>query len=324
MKPSAWRATRRTGRPCWPRPGWPESRGDTAGLARAAISNSPASIFGITDHERVASLQAALDAVGPADSPARARLLAVLALELFHAADRGRRLSLSDEALAIARRLDDPQTLSHVLVARPFAIGGPDTLAQRLVEEQLTRRFGTSRAPLREALRLLGQQGLVEHLPRRGVRVAALSARDIDELFGLRDARARYAVQTALSGGRRPAPAALSRLSAAVADMERAVTGGGALAKASAHREFHLALVALAGHQHLMRAYEPVLLQLELYMATNMATNLRREAAARSPDEGAQRHRRLHEAVLAGDVDRVLAELARHGARTYLAPELGS
>ncbi|HVH24430.1 MAG TPA: hypothetical protein VNA11_18435 [Pseudonocardia sp.] len=82
----------------------------------------------------MASLEAALDAVGPADSPARARLLAVLALELFHAPDRGRRLALSDEALAIARRLDDPQTLSHVLVARPFAIGGPDTLAQRLVD----------------------------------------------------------------------------------------------------------------------------------------------------------------------------------------------
>ena len=64
---------------------------------------------------------------------------------------------------------------------------------ERLVEEQLTRRFGISRAPLREALRLLGQQGLVEHLPRRGVRVAELSARDIDELFGLRDALERYA-----------------------------------------------------------------------------------------------------------------------------------
>ncbi|MBA3907080.1 MAG: GntR family transcriptional regulator, partial [Pseudonocardiales bacterium] len=54
---------------------------------------------------------------------------------------------------------------------------------ERIVEEQLTRRFGTSRAPLREALRLLGQQGLVEHLPRRGVRVTQLSGRDIDELF---------------------------------------------------------------------------------------------------------------------------------------------
>ena len=189
---------------------------------------------------------------------------------------------------------------------------------ERLVEEQLTRRFGTSRAPLREALRLLGQQGLVEHLPRRGVRVTALSARDIDELFGLRDALERYAVQTALADGRRPEPAATARLGAAVEEMELAINRGGALAQASAHREFHLALVALAGHQHLTRAYEPVLLQLELYMATN----LRREAAVRSPSEGAHRHRRLYEAVLAGDVDRVLTELARHGARTYLAPEL--
>jgi DNA-binding GntR family transcriptional regulator len=189
---------------------------------------------------------------------------------------------------------------------------------ERLVEEQLTRRFGISRAPLREALRLLGQQGLVEHLPRRGVRVTELSARDIDELFGLRDALERYAVRTALEPGRPLDPAALARLTTAVDDIERTITEGGALAQASAHREFHLALVALAGHQHLMRAYEPVLLQLELYMATNM----RREAAARSPGEGAHRDRRLYEAILGVDAEQVLAELARHGARTYLAPEL--
>ena len=69
---------------------------------------------------------------------------------------------------------------------------------ERLIEEQLTQRFGISRAPLREALRLLGQQGLVEHLPRRGVRVAELSAGDVDELFGLRDVLERHAVRSAL------------------------------------------------------------------------------------------------------------------------------
>jgi DNA-binding GntR family transcriptional regulator len=127
-------------------------------------------------------------------------------------------------------------------------------------------------------------------------------------------------VRTALDPGRPRHPTALDRLGTAVEDMERAITGGGALAQASAHREFHLALVALAGHQQLMRAYEPVLLQLELYMATNM----RREAQVRSPVEGARRHRLLHDAVLSGDLERVLAELEHHGARAYLAPELGS
>jgi DNA-binding GntR family transcriptional regulator len=57
----------------------------------------------------------------------------------------------------------------------------------RLVEEQVRSRFGISRAPLREALRLLAEQGLVEHLPRRGVRVASLSAKDVSELFDVRD-----------------------------------------------------------------------------------------------------------------------------------------
>lgn len=190
---------------------------------------------------------------------------------------------------------------------------------ERIVEEQLTRRFGTSRAPLREALRLLGQQGLVEHLPRRGVRVTQLSARDIDELFGLRDALEQYAMRTALAPGRTPDPTALRRLSAAADAMDAAVAATEPLAQAAAHREFHLAMVALAGHQHLLRSYEPVLLQLELYMATNM----RREAEVRPATEGARRHRRLHDAVASGDLERALAELARHGARAYLTPELG-
>ncbi|GAA4689349.1 GntR family transcriptional regulator [Pseudonocardia yuanmonensis] len=193
---------------------------------------------------------------------------------------------------------------------------------ERLVEEQLTRRFGISRAPVREALRLLGQQGLVEHLPRRGVRVAELSARDMTELFGLRDALERFAVETALGGGRRPDPEKLAVLERAAERIERAAGheehADAAIDRAEAHREFHLALVALAGHRHLLRVYEPVIMQLQLYMAANM----RREAEQRSPAEGAHRHRHLYEAVASGDVAAVLEALASHGAQTYLRPEL--
>ena len=57
---------------------------------------------------------------------------------------------------------------------------------QRLVEEQIRRRFAISRAPLREALRTLANQGLVEQLPRRGARVTQLTPTDIAELFDLR------------------------------------------------------------------------------------------------------------------------------------------
>ena len=53
----------------------------------------------------------------------------------------------------------------------------------RLIEEQICQRFSISRAPLRESLRLLVQQGLVEHLPRRGARVTIWSEEDIRQLF---------------------------------------------------------------------------------------------------------------------------------------------
>jgi DNA-binding SARP family transcriptional activator len=126
-----------------------QRRSDPDALARAALANSPGSkpaAFGATDHERVDTLEAAVAGSGADDSPTRARLLAILALELFHDRDRQRRLALSDEALAIARRLDDPATLAQVLVARPFAIGGPDTLEERLANTaellDVARRLG--------------------------------------------------------------------------------------------------------------------------------------------------------------------------------------
>ena len=117
----------------------------------------------------------------------------------------------------------DAPSLVELAVRRLRAeiVGGAFAPGERLVEEQLTRRLGISRAPLREALRLLGQQGLVEHLPRRGVRVVALSARDIDELFSLRDVLERFALECALGRGGVPDPDGL-----AVAPGRRRADGG--------------------------------------------------------------------------------------------------
>lgn len=208
------------------------------------------------------------------------------------------------------------RSLAELAVHRLRAeiISGELGPGERLVEEHLTRRFGTSRAPLREALRLLGEQGLVEHLPRRGVRVIELSSRDVDELFSLRDMLERFAMGLALAGGTGPDPARMPKLTAALSQLEDATCRADPIGRAEAHRRFHLALVALAGHQHLLRVYEPVVVKLQLCMATN----LRREAEHSSPLDSLRRHRVLHDAVAAGSLDLVLETLSRHGARTYL------
>jgi class 3 adenylate cyclase len=107
---------------------------DAARLAHAVLVNSRGwvSASGLVDTERVAMLEAALDAVGTADSPVRARLLATLVSELLYFPDRERLRPLDAEALAIARRLGDPATLAHVLRQRYIAMWGLNTLAERL------------------------------------------------------------------------------------------------------------------------------------------------------------------------------------------------
>jgi DNA-binding GntR family transcriptional regulator len=187
-------------------------------------------------------------------------------------------------------------------------LSGRTDPGERLVEEQLTRRLGISRAPLREALRLLAQQGLVEHIPRRGVRVATLSDADVRELYEVRDVLERHAVATF------PRDADRSALRGALDVMRKATESGDRLAVADAHRRFHVELVALAGNRQLSAVYESVLVRLQLYMAVN----LRREAEVAAPADGVHRHERLTAVVEDGDADAILAELNRHGARTYL------
>jgi DNA-binding GntR family transcriptional regulator len=205
-------------------------------------------------------------------------------------------------------------SLVDLAVARLRAdiLSGGTEPGERLIEEQLTRRFGISRAPLREALRLLAQQGLVDHFPRRGARVATLSDTDVQELYGVRDVLERYAVEQALPLAD---PRRLGALAAELDAMRAADLAGDRFAMAEAHRRFHIAMVGLADNRQLSWVHESVLVKTQLYMAIN----LRREADTGHATDGVHRHERLYEAVAGSPPAAVLAELATHGARQYIS-----
>lgn len=57
-----------------------------------------------------------------------------------------------------------------------------------LVEEKLAKEFQMSRTPIREAIRHLVQDGLVEFFPRRGALVKEISIKDLEEIFTVREA----------------------------------------------------------------------------------------------------------------------------------------
>src|SRR4051812_26127373 len=109
-----------------------QSERDGDRLARAALANSRGfeSASGDVDPERVGALRAALELLDPGSQVRRARLLALLQLELTFVAGLGERRRLSDEAVAPARRSEDADTLAHVLWARHAVLWTPERLAE--------------------------------------------------------------------------------------------------------------------------------------------------------------------------------------------------
>jgi DNA-binding GntR family transcriptional regulator len=192
---------------------------------------------------------------------------------------------------------------------RDAILSGALEPGDKIVEEQLCADFGISRAPLREALRLLAQQGLVEHLPRRGSRVTDWSPEDIRQLFELRGVLERHAIESALPLA--DPDTELATVRDALEQMRSAVTE---LERDDAHRAFHAAVVGLADNRQLDIALEPILLKLQL----PMAVNLREEARHQHGSDGIERHRSILKALEANDPAVVVAAMHDHGHLTYL------
>ena len=137
-------------------------------------------------------------------------------------------------------------------VLRERIASGEIERGSRLHQEDLAKEFGVSRTPVREALRRLAAEGLVDLFANRGARVtrhgraAALQLRDPSR--GRADA-ARIAAGRGLAE-----PMALMR--AAIADEERA--GRSPARHFKANRAFHLALVKATGNPQLVQFMEHV------------------------------------------------------------------
>ena len=96
---------------------WARELGSAELMAEAALANFRGfwSTSGSVDEERVDELNAARRALGDDDSSATARILATTAVELGYGEDEQERVALADQALAMARRLDQPATLAYLL-----------------------------------------------------------------------------------------------------------------------------------------------------------------------------------------------------------------
>ena len=214
-------------------------------------------------------------------------------------------------------RIVAPPSLSRLAVdaVRAMILAGELRPGDRVVENQLTHQLGVSRPPLREALRVLEQEGLLVQQPRRGVIVTPITLHDVYEIFTLRDHLERMAVELGI-----PVRFAegLDRCRAALRDLEAAAGAGDAAAVTERAFGFHLAFVGLAQHRRLEESYRSLSLQMRLCMGMNQRARIGREGLRGV----AARHRAILDAIELGDQAEVARILADHGQHTFIF-ELG-
>jgi DNA-binding GntR family transcriptional regulator len=209
-------------------------------------------------------------------------------------------------------RIDPPSLVTLAADSiRKMILSGRFEPGERLVEERLTEHLGISRPPLREALRLLQNEGLVETRPRYGSTVATLTDQDVFEILTLRSGLERLAVELGVPVRE---PERLTACHEALRRMEQNARDADRGSLVENGYAFHSSIVALAGHRRLSDMYRSVQQQLLLCMARNLGT---RERYHESLVEHVARHRHLLELIEAGDPQAVLAELAVHGERSF-------
>ncbi len=91
---------------------------------------------------------------------------------------------------------------------RAAILSGEFAPGERLLQEVLAERLGASRMPVREALRMLEVEGLVENQPNRGARVPELTAHEVEVIYRMRERLEPLALSESLAPSHRRRPRA--------------------------------------------------------------------------------------------------------------------
>jgi len=144
---------------------------------------------------------------------------------------------------------------------RSLILAGQLRPGEPLKDSVLAEQMGVSRSPVREALRLLEQSGLVEKSANRSYRISILAAQDIPELAALRAADEGIAVRTIVQN-----KIPIDLLEDSLNRLRRAE--GDVVATAAADASFHADVVALARLPRLSARYEGLTDQIRLALLT--------------------------------------------------------
>jgi DNA-binding GntR family transcriptional regulator len=188
------------------------------------------------------------------------------------------------------------ETLEQRIVEGEFRDG------ERLDEVTLAARFGVSRTPLREALRMLAGSGLVELIPRRGAFVRHPGVVELVEMF---EVMAELEAMCGRHAARRISPGALAELSVAARACEQALEKQDPDGYYHRNEEFHQLIYKAAGNNFLATEAQRLQKRLRPFRRMQLRARGRMQQSMRE-------HAAILKALEAGDADVAAAALRSH------------
>ncbi len=147
---------------------------------------------------------------------------------------------------------------------REAIVTGELQAGEQLKQDDIAERFGSSPGPVREALRQLVSEGLVEHHPNRGSFVSYVSTEELLEVFlPIRVAAESYAFRKI---SRDLDSDLVLALEAQIAEMEAGAAAGDVAAVIEADVRFHELAVRAAGSPHVTQLWESVLSRIRVLL----------------------------------------------------------
>ena len=199
----------------------------------------------------------------------------------------------------LERRPLREQLVAHI---RQMIVTGELTPGEKISEKALCDRFNVSRTPLREALRTLAAERLVDLRPNRGAIVAPLTLRDLAEIFPVLSALEALAAEEACA---RQDPDLKSDLRALQDDMEQCHARQDLQGYFDANQAIHARILEAAGNPKLNELVETLSLQVQrLRYQANLSNDRWASAVAE--------HRAILEAFEADDAAQVRALMSAH------------
>ena len=175
---------------------------------------------------------------------------------------------------------------------------------QRLVETELARLLKMSRVPLREALKILEAQGIVESIPHRGTRIARFDDERVNQICEVRVALERIALSYAAPIYKGD-PNLLARLDQIIAVMARAADRLEWLEVSKADLGFHHEICRQSGNSIVETLWEA--LARHVFIVFGHEIRDERDGPIMAPQ-----HRRLRDLLAAGDIAALHCEIEPH------------